>query len=272
MTVEEVVKSRNTRTFDSLKNLDAAVKNFRRLLKGGYDVLPSYSAFKLLDDMDKKVGDIRVALEVGSEGLSRVAGEASKREACRNVEDESMVEILEEVERRNRELGRELEREKKERGDRRAEADRMGRLLSEYRLEIVRAKDSESRALNDLTREKETVTALRKRLDLAVEALKDAERGRVESAAVAAAVASSAPASGFESPVRIVSRELPSQPTSSFQNQSSISADEEMFTKLLKASNDKLLSDLTEEVNRKLESIVKKETEVVEAGGGDCAE
>ena len=42
------------------------------MLKGGYDTIPSYSAFKLLDDMDTKIGDVRVALEVGTEGLSKV--------------------------------------------------------------------------------------------------------------------------------------------------------------------------------------------------------
>ena len=101
MTVEEVVKSRNQvrvlcvwllghrfappdtqltplppqRTFTSISNLEAALKSFRRLLKGGYDTIPSYSAFKLLDDMDTKIGDVRVALEVGTEGLSKIAGE-----------------------------------------------------------------------------------------------------------------------------------------------------------------------------------------------------
>jgi hypothetical protein len=54
-----------------------------------------------------------------------------------------MIEVLEEVEKRNRELGRELGKEKKEREERRDESERMARLLSEYRLEIIRSKDAE---------------------------------------------------------------------------------------------------------------------------------
>jgi hypothetical protein len=39
-----------------------------------------------------------------------------------------------------------------------------------------------------------------------------------------------------------------------------------MFTRLLQASNDKLLSDLREEVEKKLESVVVGETRVIEGG------
>ena len=97
-------QSRNQRTFISISNLEAALKSFRRLLKGGYDTIPSYSAFKLLDDMDTKIGDVRVALEVGTEGLSKIAGQVSRREAAVNRDDDTMIEVLEEVERKNHEV------------------------------------------------------------------------------------------------------------------------------------------------------------------------
>mmetsp|Transcript_23908 Transcript_23908/g.49823 ORF Transcript_23908/g.49823 Transcript_23908/m.49823 type:complete len:453 (+) Transcript_23908:124-1482(+) len=267
MTVEEVVKSRNRRTFTSISNLESALKSFRRLLKGGYDTIPSYSAFKLLDDMDTKIGDVRVALEVGTEGLSKIAGEVSRREAAVNREDDTMIEVLEEVERRNRELGRELGREKKEREERREEGERMARLLSEYRLEIIRSKDAEERALHDLARERDTVDALRKRLDLAVEALRDAERSRLDHPPPPPAPTpmTSATPQDPNPPLPHASLSPPRQSSSTPPTTPSLSADEEMFTRLLQASNDKLLSDLREEVEKKLERVVLGETKIIEA-------
>ncbi|GMH48286.1 hypothetical protein TrRE_jg5885 [Triparma retinervis] len=217
--------------------------------------------------MDTKIGDVRVALEVGTEGLSKIAGEVSRREAAVNRDDDTMIEVLEEVEKRNRELGRELGKEKKEREERRDESERMARLLSEYRLEIIRSKDAEERALHDLARERDTVDALRKRLDLAVEALRDAERSRLDHPTTASHPPS-APASQDPSlpnpqpPLPHPSMSPPRQ--SSAPPTPSLSADEEMFTRLLQASNDKLLSDLREEVEKKLESVVVGETRVIE--------
>ena len=66
-----------------------------------------------------------------------------------NRDDDTMIEVLEEVEKRNRELGRELGKEKKEREERREENERMARLLSEYRLEIIRSKDAEEVRMED---------------------------------------------------------------------------------------------------------------------------
>jgi len=54
--------------------------------------------------MDTKIGDVRVALEVGTEGLSKIAGQVSRREAAVNRDDDTMIEVLEEVERKNHEV------------------------------------------------------------------------------------------------------------------------------------------------------------------------
>ncbi|GMI33952.1 hypothetical protein TrCOL_g13247 [Triparma columacea] len=222
------------------------------------------------------------------EEVVKSRNQVSRREAAVNRDDDTMIEVLEEVEKRNRELGRELGKEKKEREERREENERMARLLSEYRLEIIRSKDAEERALHDLARERDTVDALRKRLDLAVEALRDAERSRLDPTTSSASHPHHTASSASHPPppsVPVVSQDpsLPNplqpplpHPSMSPPRQStsttpttSLSADEEMFTRLLQASNDKLLSDLREEVEKKLESVVVGETRVIEGNIND---
>ncbi len=285
LTVESAIKSRSASTRSHVKTLTALQQSFARHLKAGYSSGPSHTAFDMLDKMGQALANLTGALDNCDDGVadaaSRAASDvASATLAAAKQENGSvanaMTDICSELEAQNARLRREVERLSSELKAARSEEDARARLLPEYRLEIVRSRGMAEVARKELEGEKEAVTMLRRRLDEMVVALRHSEDARVQAEEKLRRVETGTrdwKGLGEEMAGVLPNEYLPTMPTMrqstsplrGAPKSTAVSADEELFARLLAASNDKLLADLTKSVEERLEDAVKRQADVFRA-------
>ncbi|GMH90940.1 hypothetical protein TL16_g11915 [Triparma laevis f. inornata] len=278
LTVESVVHSRSKNTKEYLKKLTQLQTSFARHLKNGYSNNPSYVAYEMLEKMSRVTAGLKDALERCDDGISSAASETAKNVTEGHIDDGGkgniMGEICEELEGENGRLRREIERMKEEVEASRVEREQNHKLLPEYRLEIVRSRSGKEQAERELKEERGTVRELQRRLDECVLALRSAERERVEQKQFRRDQdntdnivieeyypprTSASPPRWAHHPSSSASASAQNLPVTKPKN--TLSEDEELFAKLLQKSNDKLLKDLKESVESKLETVVKQQTD-----------